>query len=53
VLVAARADAVEVIRERLAWPLEVASDCAELAPPTPDELTTLRTWDPHGLFLRP
>ena len=31
---------------------EVAEDVAELAPPTPAELRSLRTWDPQGFFLR-
>ena len=52
VLTKVRPGAVPTIRERLAWDLEVAPDCVELDPPTTDELTRLRTWDPHGLFLR-
>jgi len=44
--------ALDVLRSRLAWDAEVAEDVAELAPPTPAELRSLRTWDPQGFFLR-
>jgi acyl CoA:acetate/3-ketoacid CoA transferase alpha subunit/acyl CoA:acetate/3-ketoacid CoA transferase beta subunit len=47
-----REEHLERLAEVLAWPLEVAEDCAELAPPTAEELRRLRTWDPEGLFLR-
>lgn len=52
VLVGAVPGALPTIAERLAWDLVVADDCAELAPPTAEELLALRTWDPEGHFLR-
>lgn len=45
--------ALDVVRDRVAWELDVASDCVELHPPSADELLALRTWDPQGHFLRP
>ncbi len=41
-----------LIADSLAWPLKVADECAELAPPGAGEIERLRTWDPQGLFLR-
>jgi acyl CoA:acetate/3-ketoacid CoA transferase alpha subunit/acyl CoA:acetate/3-ketoacid CoA transferase beta subunit len=52
VLTSVREGALDTIRERIAWELEVAEDLAVLADPTEEELRRLRTWDPHGLFLR-
>ena len=43
---------IELVRDLVAWDLVVADDVAELAPPTPEEIGTLRRWDPEGLFLR-
>ncbi len=34
------------------WDLEVASDLGELPAPTAPEIAALRSWDPHGWFLR-
>lgn len=42
----------DLVRRRLGWPLEVASDCRPIEPPRPEELAALRGWDPQGLFLR-
>ncbi len=41
------------VADRLAWELEIAPDCTEMAAPTPQELARLRGWDPSGVFLRP
>ena len=46
------ADRVERVREVCGWELAVAERVAELDPPTPDEIETLRRWDPRGFFLR-
>ena len=34
------------------WDLQVAPDVREIAPPTADEVSALRHWDPRGWFLR-
>ena len=52
VLTAVVPGAVDTIRERLAWDLVVSPDCVELTPPTDDEVSALRRWDPRGRFLR-
>ena len=52
VLTAVVPGALERVRHRVAWDLEVAADCAHLDPPTDAELGALRTWDPQGFFLR-
>jgi hypothetical protein len=51
--------APEPLEERIAaaqaacgWDLAVAPEVHELAPPTPDEIGSLRAWDPRGWFLR-
>ncbi len=44
--------ALDTIRERLAWELVVSPDCVDLMPPTRDEVSALRRWDPQGRFLR-
>jgi acyl CoA:acetate/3-ketoacid CoA transferase alpha subunit/acyl CoA:acetate/3-ketoacid CoA transferase beta subunit len=43
---------IEVARAACGWGLEVADSVAELPPPTAEELLALRSWDPHGWFLR-
>ena len=43
---------IEAAQAACGWGLDVAPDVRELPPPTPDELLALRTWDPHGWFLR-
>jgi acyl CoA:acetate/3-ketoacid CoA transferase alpha subunit/acyl CoA:acetate/3-ketoacid CoA transferase beta subunit len=43
---------IDAARAACGWGLEVAPDVRELPPPTPEELLALRTWDPHGWFLR-
>ncbi len=45
-------DRVEAARAACGWGLEVAADVRELPPPTSEELIALRSWDPHGWFLR-
>ena len=45
-------DRVEAARAACGWGLEVAADVRELPPPTTDEILSLRSWDPHGWFLR-
>jgi acyl CoA:acetate/3-ketoacid CoA transferase alpha subunit/acyl CoA:acetate/3-ketoacid CoA transferase beta subunit len=52
VLTAVLDGALDAVRERVAWDVVVASDCAVLEPPTGDEVRALRTWDPQGFFLR-
>jgi acyl CoA:acetate/3-ketoacid CoA transferase beta subunit len=47
------ADRVARIAEVCGWPLEVAPDVVELAPPDPADIEALRRWDPQGRFLRP
>lgn len=44
---------VEAARAACGWELDVAAEVAELAPPHPDEVRRLRSWDPRGWFLRP
>jgi acyl CoA:acetate/3-ketoacid CoA transferase alpha subunit/acyl CoA:acetate/3-ketoacid CoA transferase beta subunit len=39
-------------RAACGWELQVAESVQELAPPTPEEVAMLRTWDPRGWFLR-
>jgi acyl CoA:acetate/3-ketoacid CoA transferase beta subunit len=43
---------IEAARAACGWGLEVAADVRELLPPTAEELIALRSWDPHGWFLR-
>jgi hypothetical protein len=43
---------VEAARAACGWGLEVAAEVTELPPPTSEELLALRSWDPHGWFLR-
>jgi acyl CoA:acetate/3-ketoacid CoA transferase beta subunit len=43
---------IDAVRAACGWGLEVARDVAELDPPTTDEILALRSWDPHGWFLR-
>ena len=45
-------DRVADARAACGWDLAVAADVRELAPPSDDEVTALRTWDPRGWFLR-
>jgi len=45
-------DRVERIRALCGWDLTVAGTVVELDPPGGDEVARLRTWDPHGVFLR-
>jgi acyl CoA:acetate/3-ketoacid CoA transferase alpha subunit len=46
------ADRVAAAVAACGWDLTVAADVAEIAPPTGDEVTALRRWDPRGWFLR-
>jgi acyl CoA:acetate/3-ketoacid CoA transferase beta subunit len=43
---------IAAARGECGWELEVAASVSELAPPTEDEIATLRRWDPRGWFLR-
>ncbi|MCA1831180.1 MAG: hypothetical protein LC750_00265 [Actinobacteria bacterium] len=43
-------EAVRECRERCGWDLRVARDVASVAPPTTEELRTLRLLDPKGWF---
>lgn len=43
---------IAAARAACGWDLAVTDSVAELAPPTRDELTALRTWDPRAWFLR-
>jgi len=43
---------VEEIRKNVSWPIRIADDVHETAPPTAEELRVLReTCDPEGIFL--
>jgi acyl CoA:acetate/3-ketoacid CoA transferase beta subunit len=46
------AERVEAAQRACGWDLAVAREVRELAPPTRDEVTRLRTWDPRAWFLR-
>jgi acyl CoA:acetate/3-ketoacid CoA transferase alpha subunit len=43
---------VSAARAACGWDLQVAPTVTELAPPTAEEVATLRGWDPRGWFLR-
>jgi len=43
-------DAVAEIKEKIGWELEVAPNLKKAAPPTKDEVTLLRLFDPKGVF---
>jgi acyl CoA:acetate/3-ketoacid CoA transferase beta subunit len=45
-------DGIAAVRDVCGWELAVADVVAELEPPTPQEVETLRRWDPRGFFLR-
>ncbi len=47
------ADRVEHVRARCGWSLECAEVVAELPAPEPEEIGTIRRWDPQQRFLRP
>jgi len=46
------AERIAAARTACGWDLSVAPTVAELEPPTIEELTSLRSWDPRGWFLR-
>lgn len=47
----AAGETVESIQANIGWPLRVAGDVREMAPPTPEELTIIRQQlDPQGLY---
>ncbi len=46
------ADRVAAAVAACGWDLRVAPDVATLAAPTSAEIASLRSWDPHGWFLR-
>jgi len=43
---------IDACRAACGWDLAVAPAVREVAGPTADEITALRTWDPRGWFLR-
>jgi len=43
-------DAVAEIKEKIGWELEVTPNLKKAAPPTKDEVTLLRLFDPKGVF---
>jgi acyl CoA:acetate/3-ketoacid CoA transferase alpha subunit/acyl CoA:acetate/3-ketoacid CoA transferase beta subunit len=45
-------DRIAEIRALCNWELVVSPELEELEPPTTDEVTALRRWDPTGYFLR-
>lgn len=47
------AERVEVVRQRCGWELECDERLSEMPEPTPEELETIRRWDPQQRFLRP
>jgi hypothetical protein len=44
-------DAIAEIKEKVGWELEVAPNLKKAAPPTRDEITLLRLFDPKGVFI--
>jgi len=44
-------DAVAEIKGKVGWELEVATNLKKAAPPTEDEITLLRLFDPKGVFI--
>jgi len=46
------AERIGACRAACGWDLAVAPAVREVAAPTADEITALRTWDPRGWFLR-
>jgi acyl CoA:acetate/3-ketoacid CoA transferase alpha subunit/acyl CoA:acetate/3-ketoacid CoA transferase beta subunit len=46
------AERIERARAACGWDLRVAAEVGELPGPEPDEVGTLRGWDPRGWFLR-
>jgi acyl CoA:acetate/3-ketoacid CoA transferase alpha subunit len=46
------AERIAAAQEACGWDLRVAVAVVELPPPTPDEVTALRRYDPRGWFLR-
>jgi acyl CoA:acetate/3-ketoacid CoA transferase beta subunit len=45
-------DRIAAARAACGWDLGVGPEVRELAPPTTDEVSALRRWDPRGWFLR-
>ncbi len=43
---------VEEVRAETGWDLQVADDIAETKPPTEEELTQIRRFDPDGFWTR-
>ncbi len=43
---------VEEVRANTGWDLAVADELYETPPPTPEELTLVRRWDPEGFWTR-
>ena len=44
-------ECVAIIKERVGWKLEVAPNLVRIEPPTKEEITLLRLFDPRGYFL--
>jgi len=44
-------DRLRTIQERCGWKVKVNNVISEIMPPTPEELTILRSLDPKGLFI--
>jgi len=44
-------EAVAEIKEKVGWELDVASDLKRVEPPTKEEITMLRLFDPRGYFI--
>jgi acyl CoA:acetate/3-ketoacid CoA transferase beta subunit/acyl CoA:acetate/3-ketoacid CoA transferase alpha subunit len=47
------ADRVEAVRGRCGWELDYAAELSDVPKPTPEEIETIRRWDPEQRFLRP
>lgn len=45
-------EAIAAIKERVGWKLEFAPDLKEVQPPTKEEITMLRLFDPKGYFIK-
>ena len=44
-------EAIAEIREKVGWKLDLASDLKRVQPPTKEEISLLRLFDPEGYFI--
>jgi acyl CoA:acetate/3-ketoacid CoA transferase beta subunit len=45
------AEIVAAIEKKVGWELDIASDLVRLEPPSEEEITLLRLFDPRGYFI--